>query len=103
MKLAFSTNHNRIAPLFPGVTLLLVKTGPANLIWHEVKTLGWKPLMWGKQLSYFDVDIVFCTGIEQFIHGIIQGFGIYVVPNCIGTAKEIFIKWQSGCIKLSEL
>jgi len=103
MKLAFSTNHNRMAPLFPGVTLLLVKSGLTNQMWHQVKTVGWQPAMWGKQLTYYDVDVLFCAGIEQFIYGAIRGFGIYVVPNSIGTADEVYKKWHSGSITAPEL
>jgi hypothetical protein len=103
MKLAFSTDNNKLAPLLPGVTLLLVKSGSINLFWQQVKTIGWQPILWGKQLMYYDVDMLFCAGIDQFIYGAIRGFGIYVVPNCTGTSEEVFKKWQSGSIKTPEL
>ncbi len=103
IKLAFSTNQGRMAPLFPGVKLQLIKSNNVFSCWQEISTYGWEPFLWGKQLMYYDVDALLCAGIEQFELGIINGYGIRVVPNILGVADEVFEKWRSGKIRIPEL
>lgn len=96
MNVGLTTSHNRMAPCFPGAELWIL--GPDQQIGQHqvVPTVGWHPLAWGQELMRWDVSMLLCAGIDQFLWGALQGYGIQVIPNAMGDPNEVFSQWRAG-------
>lgn len=100
MNTAMTTSRGRMAPCFPGVELLIL--GPRRAVGQHLKvsTTGWQPLAWGQELMCLDVSVLLCAGIHRFLWGVLQGYGIQVIPNVLGDPRDILARWRSGSLPL---
>ena len=102
MNVALTTSHGRLAPCFPGAALHVVAP---NREWSDssvVSTDGWDPLVWGRELLRRDVSVLLCSGMFPFLWGVLQGYGIRVVPNASGSAADVLQAWRSGDLTVPE-
>jgi predicted Fe-Mo cluster-binding NifX family protein len=50
-----------------------------------------------------DVTILLCAGVDQFLWGVLQGHGIEVVPDAIGSADDVIEQWRSGKLTVPQM
>ncbi len=96
MNLAITVDQGRITSLYLGVHIMLVVIKNQTYECRIVNTDNWSKLSWGKKLLYYDVDLLICSGIEQFLYGVIKGYGINVIPYAIGSVLEVLEHWREG-------
>jgi len=90
MVLAMTISDGRMSSLYKGVELLITDDYNPDFTYKKIKTGTWQLLEWGKKLMHYDVEVLLCLGIDQFIHGMLQGYGIRVIPDMIGRVEDVF-------------
>jgi len=92
-----------MAPCFPGVELWIL--GPKDDVSarRTIATTDWSLLAWGRKLMRHDVSTLLCAGIDRFVWGSLQGYGIEVVPAATGPASEILAMWRVGALEIPEV
>lgn len=96
MNTGLVTQNHRMAPCYPGADLWVVGADSELDEARCVSTSGWHPLAWGRELLRLDVTELLCVGIDRFLWGALNGYGIRVVPNAIGTAQDVLELWRRG-------
>ena len=99
MRIAATCADGRIAPCFAGVDLVVEPEDDARGSGREVaSTAGWHLAAWGHELCRRDVRALLCSGIDRFLAGILQGYGIAVVMDVTGPVDEALAHWRSGAL-----
>ena len=96
MSLALTVSRGRVSPCFSGVHLWVL---PADGVLRKaeiVPTIGWGPPHWGQELMRRDVTTLLCAGIDRFLWGALQGYGVQVVPEAVGAPGRVVELWQRG-------
>ena len=91
-----TTTRERMAPCLPGAELWILDENDEVRVHKTVTTAGWHALAWGGELMRRDVGILLCSGIDQFLWGALQGYGIQVIPNAMGMPNKALEQWRSG-------
>lgn len=103
MKIALATRKGQLAPLFPGVEILIFKKQSAAAeLEKRIQTSEWPPLAWGLNLMREDVNLLICSGLDHFVWGSLQGYGISVAPDAAGTVDEVLNLWYQGQLIIPE-
>lgn len=96
MRVCLVKSNGRMAPCFPGVEMEIFDA-PGTGKYHEtISTQGWDMLSWGRELFRRDVTALLCGGIDMFLRGSLNGYGIDVFPGITGNAEKVMKEWQSG-------
>ena len=103
MKVALATSQGRMAPCFAGVELRIVKENADVNKAEVLSTHGWHPLAWGLELMRHDIGLLLCAGINQGTWSAMQGHGIQVIPNAMGSPATVLAGWRSGQLTLPRL
>lgn len=108
MKVALTISHTKIASCFAGVELWVVdsKTLPESAGGKGlqiIKTAGWHPLWWGRELCHCGVELLFCTGISRETWAAVRGHGIEVIANVTGDPAAVLDAWRKGQLHPSGL
>jgi hypothetical protein len=96
MNIGLITSDGRMAPCFPGTELWILNDHEDIGEHRVVSTIGWKSLAWGSQLMRRNVTVLLCSGVDRFLCGALQGYGIRVVPNAKGSPVEVIMQWRNG-------
>jgi predicted Fe-Mo cluster-binding NifX family protein len=88
--------HGRMSPCFSGATLWIVGSGYdiGQKPEAEIDTTNWPDLAWGQELMRRNVNVLLCAGVEHFLHGVLQGYGVDVVPDAFGLPSEVMKQWR---------
>lgn len=100
MNVAAASAEGRVAPCLSGVDLLVEQACGAEPGGREIiSTAGWGLVEWSHELLRRDVSVLLCSGIDQFLHGVLQGYGIAVIPHVAGQTDAVLRRWRSGAIR----
>ena len=100
MNIAFTALKGNISPLFPGVKLKLEsgKAGSTDKLPEVI--VNWYALVWGQQLKKYNVDFLFCSGVEKFVFQTLKNSleqcGVLLIPKATGTVAETLRLWRMG-------
>ena len=96
MNIGLTTSHGRMAPCFAGTDLWVVGADDDAAAHRVVSTAQWRPMFWGHELMRRDIGLLLCAGIDRFLWGAFQGFGIRVIPDTTGTPEDVVAQWRAG-------
>lgn len=96
MKVALAVSHQRMAPAFSGAQAVILGSESAYEAGECIDTAAWHPLMWGRELMRYGVEVLLCSGIDHGTWSAVQGSGVCVVPNVVGEAGEVWKAWRRG-------
>jgi predicted Fe-Mo cluster-binding NifX family protein len=99
MKIGLTVLNGMMAPCFSGVDIW-VATHEIREDISVIKTNNWPLYSWTHELSKRDVNILLCSGIDQFLWGALNGYGIRVIANIAGNPEIVTEKWRSGTLQL---
>lgn len=98
-----TVNDGRVAPCFAGVELWIVDSEGTAGAPQIFKTDDWPALTWGRELSSRNINILICSGIDRFLWGALQGVGIDVIPNVMGSCAEVIDLWKQGTLTMPQM
>ena len=103
MNIGLTVSSGRMAPCFSGVSLWI--TDPSvSIDQKQITDTGtWQTLDWGQELMRHNVRTLLCAGIDQFLWGALQGHGIKVVPDTIGSPEKVIEQWQKGDLSVPQI
>ena len=96
MNIGLTVRGERMAPCFPGTDLWVLPLDAEIAQKQIIHTMGWHPLAWGRELMQRDITVLLCAGMDQFLRGALQGYGIDVTTHVRGTPDEILTAWKNG-------
>ncbi|TFH15420.1 MAG: hypothetical protein E4H02_07920 [Lentisphaerales bacterium] len=68
-----------------------------------MNTQNWRALGWGQELMQRDVSVLLCAGVDRFSCGALQGYGIEVFPNAVGSPDEALKQWRNGELTVPQM
>lgn len=92
-----------MAPCFPGAELWVVEADGDVGVHHTVETDGWSVGSWTNELMRRDVTVLLCSGIDRFLWGALNGYGITVVADALGEPFEVLKRWREGGLVPGEI
>jgi hypothetical protein len=102
MNVAATCADGRMASCLVGVQIIVEHPGEADQGRREtVSTAGWHLATWGHELLRRDVSVLLCSGIDQFLHGALHGYGIRVVPNVVGPVDTAIEQSRRGAFRIT--
>lgn len=103
MNIGLTVSHGRVAPCFPGVELWIVSSGDDIEKKQVADTRNWPAMAWGSELMRHNVSVLLCAGVDHFLFGALQGYGIEVIPDAEGSPAKVIEHWQKGALKVSNI
>ncbi|MCK5849330.1 MAG: hypothetical protein KAH23_00340 [Kiritimatiellae bacterium] len=103
MNTGLTVSNGRMGPCFSGVCLWIVEPDAAPSKRQIFETTSWQALDWGQELMRHNVRTLLCAGIDQFLWGALQGHGIKVVPDTIGTPEKIIEQWRKRELSIPQM
>ena len=85
-----------MSPCFAGVSLWILEQSAEMEQKQVFDTADWNDLALGRELMHRNVNVLLCAGINRFLWGSLQGYGIEVVPDAIGAPEQVLELWRSG-------
>lgn len=104
LRVAATSLDGRVAPCFAGVQLIVEEqqgVGPGQR--EVVSTCGWPLAAWGHELLRRDVAVLLCSGVDRFLYGALQGYGIEVVSNVLGPLDAALEQWRRGTLRMKSV
>lgn len=99
MNISLTVRAGRVSPCFSGSDLWIIDS---ELGLDEARVIGtsdWCSITWRNELMRSDVSALLCSGIDNFMAGVLNGCGIDVVSNIIGSPEEVFRAWNEGALE----
>ncbi len=103
MNIGLTVSHGRISPCFPGVDLWILEAGKDIEQKQVIDTQNWHVLAWGQELMRRNVNVLLCSGVNRFLWGSLQGYGIEVIPNAVGLTNEVIKQWHNGTLTVPKI
>lgn len=100
MKTAFPFWQNRIAPVFDTArTLWVIESNSGRRVAEEQLLLGEEQAIARvMRLVEAEVDSLVCGALSRQVHGLLQAYGIKVVPFVAGDLDEVVQAFLSGAL-----
>ena len=98
MKTAFAYWDNRIVPVFDTAHKIhVVETESEKVVCETQETLSKdQPVHKALRLVELDIGVLVCGAISRPMYGLIDGYGIQVIPFVAGDLREVIQAWLSG-------
>jgi len=99
MKIAVPIFGSRISPRFDYAPrfLFLVIDEEGNIVGQEeVQSQDWTPMERVSYLRKKGIETLICGGVPNFLHSLLDGYGIRVIPWITGEADEVIRLFLKG-------
>jgi len=101
MNVAFSCWNNRVAPVFDSAgQILIVQVESGRIVREEQQILpGDLPVQKALRLAELGIGTLVCGAISRPLHGMVNAYGIRVIPFVAGDLQEVVQAWIRGGLK----